>query len=70
MDKMKVATMEKAIRIFHSFEEADAAEAADYLRMTPQERIALVLELRRQFYPDADQQGLSRVYRITELQRS
>jgi hypothetical protein len=62
--------MEKTVRIFHSFEEADAAGVGDNLRMTPQERIARVLELRRLFYPDADPQGFSRVYRIIELERS
>lgn len=62
--------MEKTVRVFHSFEEADAAEVENDLRMTPQERIALVLELRRRVFADAAQQGFARVYRITQLEQS
>ena len=32
--------LEKTVRVFHSFEEADAAEVENDVRMTPQERIA------------------------------
>lgn len=62
--------MEKTVRVFHSFEEADAAEVENDLRMTPQERIALVLELRRRVFADAAQQGFARVCRITQLEQS
>jgi len=37
--------MEKAIRVFHSFSEADAAEAAEDRSMTPEQRVAMVFEL-------------------------
>jgi hypothetical protein len=31
--------MEKVVRIFHSFEEADAADVLERSRMTPQQRV-------------------------------
>ena len=62
--------MEKVVRVFKSFEEADAADVAEDLRLTPEERIAVVLELRERMYPDAAEQGFARVYRITQRERS
>lgn len=62
--------MEKIIRKFDSFEQAEAADIEEDLAMTPEERIAIVLELRTRMYPDADQQGLARVYRLTQRERS
>lgn len=62
--------MEKVIRRFESFEQAEAADIEEELAMTPEERVALVLELRAMMYPDADQQGLARVYRITQREES
>jgi hypothetical protein len=57
------------IRVFNSFAEADAEDAKEDLRMTPEERIAIVFELQRRVYPDAISQGFARVYRATELKR-
>lgn len=62
--------LEKTVRIFHSFEEADAAQDDVYLNMTPHERLAIVFELRARVYPDADKQRLERVYRVTKLGES
>ena len=53
--------MERVVRIFKSFEEADAADVEEDLRMTPEERVAIVLELQERFYGDASQQGFARV---------
>lgn len=61
--------MEKIIRKFDSFEQAEAADVEEDLAMTPEERIAIVLELRSRMYPDANQQGLARIYRLTQLER-
>ena len=61
--------MEKIVRIFTSFEAADKADAAEDMRMTPEQRIAIVLELQKRVYPNASEQGFSRVYRITQLKR-
>ena len=59
--------VEKTARIFRSFEEAESAEREYYASLTPQERIEIVNQLRAQRHPDADQQRLQRVYRITTL---
>jgi hypothetical protein len=60
--------MEEVIRIFPSFEEADAADVQEDLRMTPQQRIEMVLELQDRMYPGAAQQPFERVYRITQFE--
>lgn len=62
--------MEPVVRHFGSFEEAEAADIEQDLAMTPEQRIAMVLELQARFYPDADQQGFARVYRLTQRQPS
>ncbi len=62
--------VEKIVRIFNSFEEADAADAREDLRLTPEQRIELLFELQERAYSDATQQRFERVYRITELQGS
>ena len=61
--------MEKVVRIFRSFEEADAADVDQDREMTPEQRIDTVLRLRSWTYPDATEQRLARVYRITQLER-
>ncbi len=62
--------MEKVVRVFNSFEEADLADReADVLRPREQ-RIEILLELQARMYPDAAQQRFTRVYRVTELERS
>ena len=62
--------VEKTIRVFDSFEEADKADALRDASLSPQERLAIVIELRDRRHPDAAQQGLARVCRIVELERS
>jgi hypothetical protein len=62
--------MEKAVRTFTSFGEADAADVEEDLRLSPERRIAILLELQEWVYPDAAQQRFARVYRITEPERS
>src|SRR5207253_1533512 len=56
--------MEKTVRVFSSFKDADLADAAADMRLTPQERLQLVIELRDRRHPDAAKQGLARVCRI------
>jgi hypothetical protein len=58
--------MEKVVRIFHSFAEADRAEREADRNMTPEQRIAVVLRLRCWAYPDATEQRLARVYRVVQ----
>ena len=60
--------MEKVVRIFNSFAEADAADIDEDMRMPPERRIANLLEIQERMYPDASQQRLARVYRITQFE--
>jgi hypothetical protein len=61
--------MEKTVRIFHTFEEADAAEAEFYANLTPLERVQMLIELRDRQHPDAAEQGLARVCRVVKLEQ-
>ena len=61
--------MEKIVRVFASFEEADAADTLSRAQMTPQQRAAMFFELRERAHPDAVKQRLARVYRVLELER-
>jgi hypothetical protein len=61
--------MEKTVRYFGSFRAAESADIEEDLAMTPEQRVAIVLELQARVYPDAAQQGFARVYRLTERQR-
>ncbi len=61
--------MEKVVRIFNSFEEADEADRERDRSMTPEERVAVVLQLPSWMYPNAAEQRLARVYRIVERER-
>jgi hypothetical protein len=58
--------MEKVVRIFKSFEEADAADAEFYRSLTPEQRMEIFWELLRQLHGDAPPR-LERVYRIVKL---
>ncbi len=62
--------MKKVVRIFHSFEEADAADALSRSEMSPQERVEIFFAIRERANPNAAQQGLARVCRVLELKRS
>jgi len=63
-------SVEKKVRIFASFEEADEADARDDAAMSPEERLKILFELRESRHPDAAEQRLARVSRVTELERS
>lgn len=62
--------MEKVVRKFSSHEKADAADAEEDLRLTPGQRIQILLELQAWNNPDAAAQRFARVYRIVQLSRS
>ena len=62
--------MEKVVRVFDTFEEADAADALSRAQMTPSQRADIFFELRERAHPDAFKQGIARVYRVLELERS
>ena len=62
--------MEKGVRIFKSFEEADVANVIDRNRMSPQERVDIFFAIRERANSDASEQGLARVCRVLKLERS
>ena len=62
--------MDKVVRVFHSFEDADAADAHEDAAMSPQDRLQILIDLRTLRHPDAAEQGLTRVARVVELERS
>ena len=62
--------MDKVIRVFHSLEEADTADAREDAAMSPQDRLKILFDLRDLRHPDAAEQGLARVARVVKLERS
>jgi hypothetical protein len=62
------AAMEKTIRVFKSFEEAEAVDKEYYHSLSPAQRVEILLILRDQYSPYDDEltQGFERVCRITE----
>ena len=63
-------TVEKMVRVFANFEDADEADALDDAAMSPQERLNIVIELRNRRHPDAAEQRPARVSRVVELEPS
>jgi hypothetical protein len=63
--------VEKVARVFASFEEADEADRQAYERMSPQERIEMLLLLRRMMVKEGDESAerLERVLTVVELPR-
>jgi uncharacterized protein YdeI (YjbR/CyaY-like superfamily) len=60
--------VEKTVRIFHSFAEADQAEAQYYRSLTPEQRLEILFDLVQSQMPDETEQRLERVYRVIKLQ--
>jgi len=63
--------VEKVARIFASFEEADEADRQAYERMSPRERIQMLLSLRRMMVKEGDESAerLERVLTVVKLPR-
>ena len=61
--------MERTVRIFDTFEDAEAADALSRAAMTPQQRADIFFELRERAHPDVFKQGFARVYRVLELEQ-
>ncbi|MBV9074954.1 MAG: hypothetical protein JOZ10_15105 [Acidobacteria bacterium] len=59
--------MEKSVRIFRSFEQADESDSKADAQLTPQERIELVIRLREQRHPGSSEQPMERVIRVRRL---
>ena len=66
----KIKGMEKTVRIFNSFEEADAADSLARSQMTPQQRVDIFFAIKERSCPDATNQGLARICRVLERQQS
>jgi hypothetical protein len=62
--------MERVVRIFDSFEDAEAADLEERARMTPEQRAEIFFLLRERFDTDAFTQGLARVHRVLKLEQS
>ena len=64
--------MEKSIRKFDSFEEADRADAEYYASLTPQQRLDILLELVESYRKSLGEtaERFERVYRVVELSES
>jgi len=62
--------MEKVVRVFESFEEADNADALYRSRLTPSQRIDIFFEIRERARNDAAEPRLERVCRVLELEQS
>ena len=65
----KMESMEKVIRIFKSYEEADAADAISRKSLSPQERVDIFFAIRERAHNDASEQRLARVCRVLQLER-
>lgn len=63
------AAVEKTIRVFKSFEEAESADKEYYRSLSPAERVEILLILRDQYSPYDDEltKGFERVCRIIEF---
>ena len=60
--------VEKTVRVFESFEEAEDADTEYYRSLSPAQRVDVLLTLRDQYSPYNDEltQGFERVCRIIE----
>ena len=63
-------SVEKRVRVFASFQDADEADARTDAAMSHEERLNILIELRDSRHPDAAEQRLARVSRVVELERS
>jgi hypothetical protein len=63
-------SVEKKVRVFASFQDADESDARTDAAMSCEERLNTLIELRDSRHPDAAEQRLARVSRVVELERS
>jgi hypothetical protein len=62
------AEMQRVVRIFDTFEDADRADRDYYASLTPQQRLEILLDLIQTHSDDGEnQQGFARVHRVVEL---
>jgi len=63
--------VDRIVRKFRTLEEAERADREDYRRMSPDQRLEILLHLLADPWPqgDAPPEGLQRVYRVAQLKR-
>jgi hypothetical protein len=63
--------MEGGARVFRSFDEADRADEEYYARLTPEERLDILLEIIEQYRSSLGEaaERFERVHRVVELAR-
>ena len=66
----KMVSMEKVVRKFNSFEEADTANAISRNNLSPRKRVDIVFAIRERANNDASEQRFARVCRVLQLERS
>ena len=66
----RMENMEKVVRVFDSFEEADGSDAAFRSELTPGQRVDIFFEIRERARNDAAEPGFARVCRVLELEQS
>jgi len=64
--------MEKVLKVFSSFEEADQADDEYHASLSPQERVDILLDMIAAYRESLGEteQRLERVYRVVELSES
>jgi hypothetical protein len=64
--------MEKVLKVFSSFEEAERADDEYYASLAPQQRVDLLLDLIATYRESLGEAGqkFERVYRVVELSKS
>ena len=64
--------MDKTVRVFGSFEEADRADLEYYASLTPQQRVNLLLDMVAAYKESLGEAGqrFERVYRVVKLSES
>lgn len=62
--------MERIVRVFDSFEEADKADVLFRAGLTPAQRVDMFFEIRERARNDAAEPRLERVCRVLELEQS
>ena len=64
--------MERVLKVFNSFEEADQADDEYYASLTPQQRVDILLDMVAAYRESLGETGerFERVYRVVELSES
>jgi len=67
--KDKIGAVEKIVRIFRSFEEADAADDHARQDMSPEQRVEVFLAIQQRGFRNAADERLAPVCRVLKLEQ-